>query len=93
MAKKKKQDKNKRKRQQHKNPAPPKLPSGMSWMDKERLHALLPGEPPSAEMMAVFNDNFRKELRNSPLWDEMVEKFGAEEAEKLLKQVKIELKR
>lgn len=92
MAKKKKQAKNKRKRQQHKNPAAPPLPSSMSWMDKEGLHALLPGEPPSEEVMAVFNENFRKELRNSPMWDEMVEKFGAEEAEKLLMQVKVELK-
>ena len=92
MAKKKRQGKNKRKRQQDKPAAPPTLPPGMSWMDNDGLHALLPGEAPSAEVMAVFNDNFRKELRNSPLWDEMVEKFGAEEAQKLLKQVKVELK-
>ena len=92
MAKKKKQRKNKRKRQQHKRAAPPTLPPGMSWMDKDGLHALLPGEAPSAEMMAVLGDNFRKELRNSPLPDEMVEKFGAEEAEKLLMQAKLELK-
>jgi hypothetical protein len=90
MAKKKKQAKNKRKRREHRKPTPP--PPGMSWMDKEGLHALLPGEPPSEEVMAVFNENFRKELRNSPMWDEMVEKFGAEEAEKLLMQVKVELK-
>ena len=92
MAKKKKRSKNKRKRQQHKRAAPPTLPPGMSWMDKDRLHALLPGQAPSSELMAVFNDNVRKELRNAPLWDEMVEKFGAEEAEKLLKQVNVELK-
>jgi len=92
MAKKKKRGKNKRKRQQHKFAASPTLPPGMSWMDKDGLHALLPGEAPSEEVMAVFTDNFRKELRHSPLWNEMVEKFGAEEAEKLLKQVKIELK-
>lgn len=61
-------------------------------MDKDGLHALLPGEAPSEEVMAVLGENFRKELRNSPLWDEMVRKFGAEEAKKLLKQIKIELK-
>lgn len=92
MAKKKKQRKNKRKSQQHKRAAPPPLPPGMSWMDKDGLHALLPGEAPSVEVMAVLGDNFRKELRNSPLWDEMIEKFGKAEAEKLLQQVKVELR-
>ena len=92
MAKKKKQRKNKRKSQQHKRVAPPTLPPAMSWMDKDGLHALLPGEAPSVEVMAVLGDNFRKELRNSPLWHEMVEKFGAEEAQELLKQVKVKLK-
>ncbi len=89
MAKKKK---NKRKRQRHKPAASPTLPSAMNWMDKEGLHAILPGEAPSQEMMAAFNDNFRKEVRNSPLWHEMVEKFGIEEAEKLLKEIKMELR-
>jgi len=94
MAKKKKRGKNKRKRPQHKSTAPMKLPPEMSWMDNnDGLHALLPGEAPSAEAMTALRDNFRKELRKSPLWDEMVEKFGATEAEKLLEQVKVALKR
>ncbi len=92
MAKKKKRGKNKRKSQQDKRVAPPTLPPAMSWMDKDGLHALLPGEAPSVEVMAVFTDNFRKELRNSPLSDEMIEKFGKAEAEKLLQQVKVELR-
>ncbi len=84
MAKRKKRGKKKRKKQQ--------LPPQLSWMDKAGLHAVLPGERPSGEMLAVFNENFRKELRLSPLWDELVEKFGEEEAEKLLQQVKIEVR-
>lgn len=42
--------------------------------------------------MTELAENFRKELRNSPLWNEMVEKFGEEEAEKLLTQVNVELR-
>lgn len=57
-------------------------------MDKEGLHAILPGEKPSEEMLAIMNDNFRKKLRNSPLFDEMVEKFGIEEAENCLRKLK-----
>ena len=92
MAKNKKQRKNKRKKRLHKGASPSTSPPEPMWMDEEGLHALLPGEAPSADVMTLFNKNFQKELRNSPLWDEMVEKFGAEEAEKLLKQVKVELK-
>ena len=90
--KKRKQRKNKRKSRRNKYAAPSMLPPAMTWMDEDGLHALLPGEAPSAEMLALFNENFREELRNSPLWDEMVEKFGVEEAEQLIKQVKVELK-
>ena len=61
-------------------------------LSKEGLHAVLPGVPPSEEMMVELAKNFRKELRNSPLWNEMVEKFGEEEAKKLLEQVNVELR-
>jgi hypothetical protein len=88
MAKKK----NQRKKPWHKRATSPTLPPDMSWMDKEGLHAILPGVAPTAERLAVLNDNFRKELRNSPLWDEMIGKFGIEEAEKLLKEIKVELR-
>ena len=29
---------------------------------------------------------YQKQIRNSPLWDEMVQKYGKKEAEKLLKE-------
>ena len=31
-------------------------------------------------------ESFQKELRNSPMWDQMVEQFGEQEAEKLIKK-------
>jgi hypothetical protein len=33
---------------------------------------------------------YQKQIRNSPLWDERVQEFGEEEAEKLLKEFKAE---
>jgi len=33
---------------------------------------------------------YQKQIRNSPLWDEMVQKYGKQEAEKLLKEFKVE---
>jgi hypothetical protein len=39
-----------------------------------------------------FTENFRKEVRNSEMWDQMVEEFGEERAKKLLDDMKAEVK-
>jgi len=35
---------------------------------------------------------YQKRIKNSPMWEEMVQKFGKEKAEKLLKERKAESK-
>ena len=40
----------------------------------------------------LLTKNFQAELRNSPIWDEMVAEYGEQKAEKILKQCKGELK-
>lgn len=40
----------------------------------------------------LLTNNFQKELRNSPIWDDMVAEYGEKKAEKILKQCKGELK-
>lgn len=40
----------------------------------------------------LMTKNFQKELRNSEIWDQMVDQFGEEEAEKMLKNCKAEVK-
>jgi hypothetical protein len=63
------------------------------WEDAEGIHTsfLVPGEPPpdAAERMSV---EFQKRIRNSPIWQQMVDQFGEAEAERLLKQCKAEIK-
>lgn len=51
------------------------------------LQALMPGPAPSAEELDAIQKAFQKNLRNSPLWDRMVQEFGAAKAEELLGQV------
>jgi hypothetical protein len=36
----------------------------------------------------LLTKNAQKELRNSELWDQMVEEYGEEKAEKLLREIK-----
>lgn len=40
----------------------------------------------------VLTRNFQKEIRNSPMWAEMVAQFGEKKAEELLRQCKGELR-
>jgi hypothetical protein len=35
---------------------------------------------------------YQNQIRNSPLWDEMVQKYGKKESEKLLKEFKAEVR-
>lgn len=51
----------------------------------------LPAAPPpgTAELMSAA---FRRELRNSPLWKQVVDRFGERRAEELLGQCKAEIR-
>ena len=39
-----------------------------------------------------FAENFRKELRRSEMWDQMVAEYGEARAEELLKDIKADIK-
>ncbi len=61
--------------------------------DADGIHTsfLVPGEPPpgAAEQMTR---EFQKRIRNSPIWKQMVDQFGEEEAERLIKECKAAIK-
>jgi hypothetical protein len=63
-----------------------------SWMDNEGIHFVAPGTKPSKELLDKISQNFQDNFRNSPLWDEFVEQVGEDEAHKILKQCKAELR-
>ena len=64
----------------------------LSWFDSAGLHALVPGSAPSPEALEQAAKLYQQEIRNSPLWDEMVEQFGQEEAERILLQFRVEVR-
>lgn len=61
------------------------------WMDDEGLHVFLPGEAPSGELLEQLTEQYQQNIRNSALWDEIVRRFGPEEAERILKEFRIEV--
>ena len=62
-----------------------------SWMEEDGIHYLAPGVSPSTEQLEKMTKKYQKQIKNSPLWDEMVRKFGKEKAEELLLQCRAKL--
>ncbi len=63
-----------------------------SWVDENGAHALVPGKAPSPERLREMTQEYQQAIRDSPMWDEMVRRFGEEKASELLKQCKAELR-
>ena len=66
------------------------LPS-YSWMGEDGMHVMVPGAQPSPEQLEEMTRMFQDSIRNSPMWGEMIKKYGAEKAEEFLKQCKANL--
>ena len=62
------------------------------WVASGGLHALVAGSAPSLETLDEMTRVYQENIRKSPLWDEMVKEFGAEEAERLLKEFRVEIR-
>ena len=58
----------------------------------DELHAFVPAIGTKGKFLDLFQYYFKKELRNSPIWDEMIDKYGREKAEVLLEEIKFSAK-
>ncbi len=69
----------------------PDLP-GVSWTEEDGLHVMMPGASPGEADMAELTRRYQENIRKSALWDEMVQRFGKEKAEQLLREFRVEKK-
>jgi hypothetical protein len=67
------------------------FPDASMWMDEEGVHAIFPGEPPDAQTLERMTEQFQQKLRESPLFDGLVKKYGRFRAEELLKECRAKL--
>ena len=72
-----------------KKKGPPDLP-GASWMEQDGLHLTIPGTAPGEAEMAELTRRYQENIRRSPLWNEMVQRFGKDKAELLLREFRVE---
>ena len=64
----------------------------MPRLGGDGLHVLLPGTPPSPETLDEMTGSYQQKIRESPLWDEMVREFGEEEAERILRGFRVDVR-
>ncbi|HMA96423.1 MAG TPA: SEC-C metal-binding domain-containing protein [Polyangiaceae bacterium] len=61
-----------------------------AWLAEDGLHVTSLGRGLSPEALEAASKAYQEKLRSSPLWDEMIKKFGEPEAERLLAQCRVE---
>lgn len=60
-----------------------------SWMAPDGVHMITPGGPLTREDLANMTQTYQKQIRQSPMWKQMVKEFGQEKAEELLKEFQV----
>lgn len=66
--------------------------SPATWTDKEGVHVIAEGEIPTPSEIEQMTKKYQNQIRNSPMWDDLVSEYGLEKAEELLKEFKAEVK-
>lgn len=58
-------------------------------MADDGMHVVSPVDPSTPQDLEKMTREYQKNIRNSPLWDEMVKQYGKEKAEDLLKEFQV----
>lgn len=65
-------------------------PDALVWLYSDEDDESGTREPPSAEIAKELKQFFDREFKKTAMWRGMIEDFGGEEAEKMLKEIYIE---
>ncbi|MEZ6137040.1 MAG: hypothetical protein R3C53_19265 [Pirellulaceae bacterium] len=63
-----------------------------TWQQGHEFHIAGNGQPPDSKMLEQMTNEFRESIRNSPIWQQMVDQFGAERAEQMLLEIRGEVR-
>jgi hypothetical protein len=65
--------------------------SAMMWSTDDGVHALGVGQAPSLLEKAAMTEAYQQRIRNSPIWDKMVNEFGEQRATEMLKEFRVKI--
>ncbi len=64
--------------------------SAFMYGDNEGIHVVGKRNKPSKTEIESMTKKYQENVKNSPLWNEMLREFGRERAEQILKEFKVE---
>jgi hypothetical protein len=60
-----------------------------AWMAPDGVHVVAPGGPLTQEDLDTMTQAYQQQIRQSPMWKQMVQEFGEAKAEALLKECQV----
>jgi len=66
-----------------------KIKHSHTWMAEDGMHVVSPDGPSTPEELEKMTKEYQKNIRNSQIWEEMVQQYGKEKAEELLKEFQV----
>ena len=64
----------------------------LPWLGSGGLHAFVPGNAPSPETLDEMTRVYQQNIPEPPLWDQMVGEFREKEAERILREFRVEIR-
>jgi hypothetical protein len=74
------------------HPLRSRTPEPEVWFDDDGLHTVVLGQAPPEARQDEMTRRYQQKIRTSPLWQQIVDEFGVEEAERLLKDCRVEFR-
>jgi len=63
-----------------------------TWLGDNGVHMIMPADHLPPEALERLTEIWQEKLRNSPMWGQVVERFGPEKAEEILRNRRPELR-
>jgi TPR repeat protein len=63
-----------------------------SWVDDDGMNFVNKGTPPSIEEQEEMTKEYQKNIKKSSIWTKMVQEYGEEKAEEMLKDFQVQIK-
>jgi hypothetical protein len=62
------------------------------WIDEQGVHTLIPGDRPDPQTLKRMSETFQQKLRNSPLYQQLIDAYGPVKAEEIILQCQAQLR-
>ena len=70
-------------------PSAPEAAPSYAWMAPDGMHVVAPGGPLTQAELDHMTQTYQQQIRNSPMWKQMVQEFGEAKAEELLRECQV----